>query len=55
MDVKASRQGDLFTLDAPLDPGESGAPLVNGSGKVIGLAAGGSQCIPAEAFRSLIP
>ncbi len=53
--VKPSRQGNLLALDQPLDPGESGAPLVNGSGKVVGLAGGGNLCVPAEAFRSLIP
>ena len=55
VDVKASLQGNLLALEEPLDPGESGAPLVDAGDKVIGLAGGGKLCIPSESFRSLIP
>jgi S1-C subfamily serine protease len=54
-EVKASREGALLVLDQPLEPGESGAPLVNGDGKVVGLAGNGKQCNPTDAFRALIP
>lgn len=55
VEVKATRQGTLLALDAPLDPGESGAPLVNGAGKVVGLAGGSKLCTPVETFRAVIP
>ncbi len=55
MDVTAAHQGGLLALDRPLDPGEAGAPLVNATGKVVGLAAGGKSGLPSEALRSLIP
>jgi Trypsin-like peptidase domain len=55
VDVKATRQGNLMALDEALDPGESGAPLVNADGKVLGLAGGSKQCIPIEILRALIP
>jgi hypothetical protein len=55
VDVKATRQGNQVTLDEALDPGESGAPLINGEGKVVALAGGAKQCVPVESLRSLIP
>jgi Trypsin-like peptidase domain len=55
VDVKPTRQGNLVALSEALDPGESGAPLVNGAGKVLGLAGGSNQCIPVESFRGLLP
>ena len=54
VDVKATRQGNQVTLDEPLDPGESGAPVVNGEGKVVALAGGSKQCVPVESFPSLV-
>ncbi|HET7841120.1 MAG TPA: serine protease, partial [Terriglobia bacterium] len=55
VEVTAVRQSNLLALDQPLDPGEAGAPLVNASGKVVGLAGGGKTGLPSEALRSLIP
>jgi Trypsin-like peptidase domain len=55
VDVKATLQGTVVALDEPLDPGESGAPLVNSDGKVVGLASSSKQCVPVASFRNLIP
>ncbi len=52
--VKAAATGPLITLDHPLNPGESGAPLLVPDGKVLGLAGGTNECIPFEAARALI-
>lgn len=53
--VKATRQPEAITLDRALEPGESGAPLLDAEGKVLGLAGGSKQCIPVEGLRALIP
>lgn len=53
--VHASLQGPLLVLDHQLNPGESGAPLLNREGKVLALAASGNECIPIENVRGLIP
>ena len=53
--VKATRQGAVIKLDQGLIPGESGAPLVNAEGKVLGLAGGSNLCVPIENLRGLIP
>jgi Trypsin-like peptidase domain len=55
VDVKTTLEGGQITLEEPLDPGETGAPLVNGEGKVVGLAGGSKQCVPVEKLRGLIP
>jgi len=44
----------LITLDQPLNPGESGAPLLTPDGKVLGLAGGANECIPIGAIQNLI-
>jgi Trypsin-like peptidase domain len=54
VDVKVTRQGNQVTLDEPLEPGESGGPLMNGEGKVIALAGGAKQCVPVESLLGLI-
>lgn len=55
VEVTMSPQGALLELGRKLEPGESGAPLVNSEGKVLGLASGADQGIPVELFRSQIP
>jgi len=52
--VKTTRTESLITLDQPLNPGESGAPLLTPDGKVLGLAGGANECIPIGAIQSLI-
>jgi S1-C subfamily serine protease len=53
--VPASLQGNLVKMEHSLDPGESGAPLLNADGKVVGLATSGSQAIPIQVAQKLIP
>ena len=53
--VKALREGMAISLDQALEPGESGAPLLDAEGKVLGLATSSKTCIPAESLRGLIP
>jgi S1-C subfamily serine protease len=53
--AQASRQDAAITIAQPLEPGESGAPLVDNEGKVWGVASGSKVCIPIENIRSLIP
>ncbi len=52
--VKAAASGPLITLEHPLNPGESGAPLLTPEGKVLALAGGTNECIPIETTRTLI-
>ena len=53
--VKVSSQGALLSLDRPLNPGESGAPLVTSDGKIVALCGGTNECLPVEMVRKLIP
>jgi len=43
------------TLERSVNPGESGAPLLNADGKVLAIASGANYCVPIEAARQLIP
>jgi len=52
--VKATTEGSAVTLEIPLNPGESGAPLLTPEGKVLAFASSANQCIPIEAARTLI-
>lgn len=52
--VKATPEGPLISLERPLNPGESGAPLLTPEGKVIALAESANQCIPIEVARTLV-
>jgi hypothetical protein len=55
LSVPASLQGSLVKMDHNLDPGESGAPLLNADGKVVGMATSGNQAIPIQVAQKLIP
>jgi hypothetical protein len=53
--VQVEPQGAAVVMEHQLDPGESGAPLLDADGKVVALAASANQCIPIQAARKLIP
>jgi hypothetical protein len=53
--VQASLQGSTVNIEHKLDPGESGAPLLNAEGKVVALATWADQGIPIQVARNLIP
>jgi S1-C subfamily serine protease len=53
--VTGGPRGSIMAMDHTVDPGESGAPLLNADGKVVGLAASANQCIPIPPARKLIP
>lgn len=55
LSVQAALQGNTGTMDHKVDPGESGAPLLDAEGKVVALATSANQCIPIQATRQLIP
>jgi hypothetical protein len=55
LSVKGDLRGTVLTMDHEVDPGESGAPLVNGDGKVVALAASRNQCISIQTARRLMP
>ena len=48
-------QGSSLKMGHILDPGESGAPLLNSDGKVVALATSGQVNIPIQAVQNLIP
>jgi hypothetical protein len=53
--VQATTESGGITLERSLNPGESGAPLLNPEGKVLAVASGANQCVPIQAARKLIP
>jgi S1-C subfamily serine protease len=55
LSVKVSLQGSLMKMEHNLDPGESGAPLLNAEGKVVALATSADQDIPIQVAQKLIP
>lgn len=55
VETKAVLEKNEILLSETLDPGETGAPLVNGEGKVVGLAGGSKNCVPVEVLRGLLP
>jgi hypothetical protein len=55
LNVKAGLEGTALTMDHAMDPGETGAPLLNAEGEVVALAASGNQCISIQVARKLIP
>jgi S1-C subfamily serine protease len=55
LSVKAGLEGTALTMDHAVDPGETGAPLLNAEGEVVALAASGNQCISIQVARKLIP
>jgi len=55
LSVKVELQGAAVVMEHQVDPGESGAPLLNADGKVVALAASANQCIPIQIARKLIP
>jgi hypothetical protein len=55
LSVQVSLQGSTVNIEHNLDPGESGAPLLNADGVVVAMAASAAQCIPIDEARSLIP
>jgi S1-C subfamily serine protease len=54
-DVKITTENGAMTLDRSVNPGESGAPLLNAEGKVLAIASGANHCVPIQAARKLIP
>jgi hypothetical protein len=55
LSVQVSPQGDLLKMEHKTDPGETGAPLLDANGKVVGLVTSASQCLPIQAARKLLP
>jgi hypothetical protein len=55
LSVQVSVRGSTVTMGHKLDPGESGAPLLDAGGKVVALATSTNQCIPIQVARKLIP
>jgi S1-C subfamily serine protease len=55
LSVQVSPEGNLMKMEHNLDPGESGAPLLNTEGKVVALATSGTQDIPIQVAQTLIP
>jgi hypothetical protein len=55
LSVNAEPQGAALKMDHQVDPGESGAPLLNADGAVVALAASTNQCISIQIARKLIP
>ena len=55
LSVQASPQGGAVKIGHKLDPGESGAPLLNTDGKVVALATSMDQGIPVQVVQELIP
>jgi hypothetical protein len=56
LSVNAEAQSTTFKMvDHQVDPGESGAPLLNADGAVVALAASTDQCLSSQIARKLIP
>ncbi|HXW13406.1 MAG TPA: serine protease [Terriglobia bacterium] len=55
LSVQASPQGNAMKIGHKLDPGESGAPLLNTDGKVVALATSMDQSIPVQIAQELFP
>jgi hypothetical protein len=55
LSVKVTLQGSAETMEHKVDPGESGAPLLDADGKIVALATSANQCIPIQVARKLIP
>jgi hypothetical protein len=55
LSVRVELQGAAMVMEHQVDPGESGAPLLNADGKVVALAASANQCLPIQVARKLIP
>ena len=53
--VQVSMLGNLMKMDRPVDPGESGAPLLNADGQVVAIAISETQDVPIQAGQKLIP
>ena len=53
--VSAKTQSEIVVLNQTLNPGQSGAPLVTGEGKVVALCSEPNQCIQVESLRKFIP
>jgi hypothetical protein len=48
-------QGNFLKMGHTLDPGESGAPLLDSDGKVVAVATSSEVNIPIQAVQNLIP
>jgi hypothetical protein len=53
--VKVSWQGSLLTIGYKLEPGESGAPLLDSEGRVVALVTSADQGIAVQVAQKLIP
>jgi hypothetical protein len=55
LSVKVSPQGNMVTIGHKLEPGESGAPLLDSEGRVVALVTSADQGIAVQAAQRLIP
>ena len=53
--LQATSENATVTLERSVNPGESGAPLLNADGKVLAIASGANQCVAIQAARKLLP
>ena len=53
-DVEVTTENGAMTLNRSVNPGESGAPVLNGEGKVLAVASGANHCVPVQAVRKLL-
>jgi S1-C subfamily serine protease len=55
LSVRVSPQGNALKMEHTTDPGETGAPLLDADGKVVGVATSANQGLPIQDARKLIP
>ena len=55
LDVQVTPAANLLQMEHRLDPGESGAPLLDADGKVVAMAISANQNIPIQVVQRLIP
>jgi hypothetical protein len=55
LSVQVTAQGSTLKMEHKADAGETGAPLLDGDGKVVAMATSVNDCIPIQVARKLIP
>ena len=53
-DVNVTTEDGAMTFNRSVNPGESGAPVLNAEGKVLAVASGANHCVPVQAARKLL-